>query len=76
MSVLTRNFTEADRAARDEWLFAAVRNDCDGCTETFHADGYATWTPGEYCPVHGASAAKWWDTINARLDERWPGEWR
>ena len=70
-----RTFTPNETHERDVWVTQAIENDCEGCREQPLSDGYSQWRPVEDCPVHGVNAESWWDMINDRLDERWPGVW-
>lgn len=67
-----RTFTENDEHNRDAWIKSRVENDCEGCVEFDHGEG---WRPAEGCAVHGVDSDEWWHELNAELDTRWPGTW-
>lgn len=69
-STSMRTFTENEQANRDAYITSHIENDCAGCYS--YGD---LWRPTEHCPVHGLACETWWEALNKRLDERWPGTW-
>ena len=55
---------------RDELVHIMVEESCNGCVETPTPDGYHTWTPAQFCPVHGEDTREFWDGVNRELARR------